>query len=116
MPLRRAICEMGSGNDLHGADYTKAAIRGVHDALHHSSLSFMRALNRDIESMVVNVTVGVQRPAAVDCERVKAQLPHGQVSVKAVHGGLDIADDERGDAAVIASVAIEVWMNVPAPG
>ena len=112
MPLRRAICEMGTGNDLHGADYTKAAIRGVHDALHHSSLSFMGALGRDIETMVVNVTVGVARPQEVDCDRIKAQLPHGQVSVKAVHGGLDIADDERGDRAVIASVAIEVWLQM----
>ena len=113
MPLRRAICELGSGNDLHGADYTKAAMRGVHDALHHSSLSFMRSLNRDIESMVVNVTVGVQQPDAVDCDRVMAELPHGQVNVTAVHGGLDIPDDQRGDRAVIASVAIEVWLEVP---
>lgn len=113
MPLKRAICEMGSGNDLHGADYTKAACRGVQDALHHSSLTFMRALGRDIESMVVNVTVGVQQPQAVDCDRVKARLPHGQISVKAVHGGLDIDDQDSGDRAVIASVAIEVWLDMP---
>ena len=113
MPLRRAICEMGSGNDLHGADYTKAACRGVRDALHHSSLSFMRSLGRDPESMLVNVTVGVQQPNAVDCEQVMAQLPHGQVRVRAVHGGLDIDDAERGDRTVIASVAIEVWLEMP---
>ena len=41
---KRIILEMGSGNDLHGGDYTKAALRAVQDALHHSSLSFIRSL------------------------------------------------------------------------
>ena len=36
MAAKRIILEMGSGNDLHGGDYTKAAIRAVQDALHHS--------------------------------------------------------------------------------
>ena len=34
MPLKRIILEMGTGNDLYGEDYTKAAIRAVQDALH----------------------------------------------------------------------------------
>ena len=29
-PLKRIILEMGTGNDLHGGDYTKAAKRAVH--------------------------------------------------------------------------------------
>ena len=29
MALHRAILEMGAGNDLHGGDYTKAALRAV---------------------------------------------------------------------------------------
>ena len=33
-----------AGNDLHGGDYTKAALRAVQDALHHSSLSMLRVL------------------------------------------------------------------------
>ena len=78
---KRAILEMGAGNDLHGGDYTKAALRAVQDALHHSSLGFARALDMDIESMVVNVTIGTQKPEAVDTARVKASLPHGQVTV-----------------------------------
>ena len=110
MALKRAILEMGAGNDLHGGDYTKAALRAVQDALHHSSLSFARTLGKDIESMVVNVTIGVQKPEAVDCEAVAASLPHGQVSVKAVFGGLNIAGID-GDDAVIASAAIEVCMD-----
>ena len=40
---KRVILEMGTGNDLHGGDYTKAALRAVQDALHHSSLSLIRS-------------------------------------------------------------------------
>jgi uncharacterized protein (TIGR02058 family) len=36
--MKRIILEMGTGNDLYGEDYTKAACRAVNDALHHSSL------------------------------------------------------------------------------
>ena len=43
MPKMRVILELGSGNDLHGSDYAKAALRAVQDALHHSSLSFVRS-------------------------------------------------------------------------
>ena len=32
MKGKRVILEMGSGNDLHGGDYTKAAVRAVEDA------------------------------------------------------------------------------------
>ena len=35
MPAKRVILELGTGNDLHGGDYTKAALRAVQDALHH---------------------------------------------------------------------------------
>jgi uncharacterized protein (TIGR02058 family) len=32
MNAKRVILEMGCGNDLHGGDYTKAAVRAVQDA------------------------------------------------------------------------------------
>ena len=38
MALKRIILEMGHGNDMHGGDYTKAALRAVQDCIHHSSL------------------------------------------------------------------------------
>ena len=34
MAAKRVILELGAGNDLHGGDYTKAALRAVQDALH----------------------------------------------------------------------------------
>ena len=112
MPKTRVILELGSGNDLHGSDYTKAALRAVQDALHHSSLSFIRSLKIDKSKLEVEVTVGVQRPEQVDIEAVKKSLPVGSVTVRAVKGGLDVADPENNDLAVIASVAIAVRIEV----
>ena len=108
MALHRAILEMGAGNDLHGGDYTKAAIRAVEDALHHSSLTFIRALAIDKDTLQVDVTIGVQKPDEVDTEKVKGSLPVGKVSVRAVKGGLDVEDEVVGDVSVIASAAVEV--------
>jgi uncharacterized protein (TIGR02058 family) len=112
MPKTRVILELGSGNDLHGADYTKAALRAVQDALHHSSLSFIRSLKIDKTALDVEVTIGVQQPEQVDIEAVKKSLPVGNVTVRAVKGGLDVADPENNDPAVIASAAIAVRIEV----
>ena len=48
MAAKRVILEMGSGNDLHGGDYTKAAVRAVADAIHHSSLTLIRTLGLEL--------------------------------------------------------------------
>ena len=60
----------------------------------------------------MEVTVGVQRPEQVDLEKIKTSLPVGNVTVKAVKGGLDVADAENNDRAVIASAAIAVRIDV----
>ena len=113
MAAKRVILEMGVGNDLHGGDYTKAAVRAVEDAMHHSSLSFIRTLGVDPRMMQVEVTIGVQQPQKVDAEVVKRTLPHGQVTVNVVKGGLDIPDEEARDIAVIASAAVAVRLEPP---
>ena len=112
MTKTRVILELGSGNDLHGSNYTTAALRAVQDALHHSSLSFVRSLKIDKSKLDVDVTIGVQKPELVDLEKVKASLPIGNVTVKAVKGGLDVPDNENNDPAVIASAAIAVRIDV----
>ena len=112
MSFQRVITEFGTGNDLHGGDYTKAAVRAVHDAIHHSSLSLIRALGVDAKTMQVDVTIGVQHPAQVQLAAVKAALPHGEVTVKAVRGGLDVADDDGRDTAVIATAAVTVRIDL----
>jgi uncharacterized protein (TIGR02058 family) len=113
MPGKRVILEMGTGNDLHGGDYTKAAVRAVEDAIHHSSLTLIRTLGLDARAMQVEVTIGVQHPEKVDVRMVQAALPHGKVTVNVVKGGLDVPDDEAGDIAVIASAAVAVRLDLP---
>ena len=110
MSAKRVILELGSGNDLHGGDYTKAAIRAVEDAIHHSSLSLIASLGLDAGEMAVAVTIGVQQPQEVDAERVKRALPHGRVSVSVVKGGLDVRSEGGRDKAVIASAAVAVYL------
>ena len=94
MADQRLILEMGTGNDLYGGDYTKAAVRAVHDAMRHSSLSLYWSLGLDPAEMQVNITIG-------------------QISVKAVKGGLDVPDAARGDKTVIAAAAIEARYDIP---
>lgn len=111
-PRERVILEMGSGTSLHGRDYTKAAVRAVDDALHHSSLGFMKALGIPFDEMIVDVTIGVQQPDRVDRAAVAAKLPHGQVTVNTVFGGLDVANTGPEDVTVIASAAIAVYVDM----
>ena len=113
MTAKRVILEMGAGNDLHGGDYTKAAVRAVEDAIHHSSLTLIRSLGIDSRTMQVAVTIGVQQPDRVNSETVKAALPHGQVTVTVVKGGLDVPGEAGGDVAIIASAAVTVRIDLP---
>jgi uncharacterized protein (TIGR02058 family) len=113
MALKRMLLEIGMGNDLHGGDYTKAASRAVLDAVHHSSLNFVRALGLSWDEVQVRITVGVQDPDAVDADAVKAVLRSEQVSVTAVKGGLDVQDPGADDLAVIATASVEVFAELP---
>ena len=105
MTTARAILEMGMGNDLHGKDYTKAlTVRAVKDAMHHSSLHFLKSLDIVKEQVIVNVKIGVQKPGAVDINEIKSLIPIGIVQIYVEEGGLDVVDDEAGDTLVIASL------------
>ena len=112
MALKRMVLQIGMGTDIRGADYTKAAVRAVQDAIHHSSLSLIRTLGVDAKTMQVEVTIGVQRPGEVRAEAVKATLPHGEVTVRIVKGGLDVPDEATGDVAIIASAAVTVRLDL----
>jgi len=111
--LKRVILEMGTGNDLYGEDYTKAGIRAVQDALHHSSLIVFRSLGIDRESMQVEVTIGVQQPDKVDRAKIAEQIPYGTVIVNVVEGGLNVVDDVNGTTSVIASAAVAARLELP---
>ena len=108
----RIILEMGTGNDLYGQDYTKAAKRAIQDALHHSSIVMFKSLGISHEEMRVQVTIGVQNPDALDIAALTAELPRGRAQVTAVKGGLDIHDPENNQTHVVATAAIEAFVAV----
>lgn len=114
MTEKRIILEMGTGNDLYGMDYTKAACRAVHDALHHSSIVLFKSLGYDHRDMRVQVTIGVQEPDKVDLATVTAELPRGRAEVRAVLGGLNVHDPEHDTTHVIAAAAIEAFLPIEA--
>ncbi len=107
MSLHRVIIEVGTGNDLYGQDYTKAACRAVEDALHHSSITLFRHLDISPDEMRIKVTIGVQKPEEVDRARVTNVLPHGQASVQVKLGGLNVADEADGTVHIVATAAVE---------
>jgi uncharacterized protein (TIGR02058 family) len=109
MGARVFVLEFGMGVDVHGGDCTKAACRAVSDAIRHSSLPFVGEVREAGGRMLVEVTVGVPDPAAVDVERVRRELPHGEVTVHPVAGGLRVP----GSDALIACVAITVRVEDP---
>ena len=107
----RCITEMGMGVDVHGRDATKAARRAVSDAIRHSSLGFVRMLGKTPHDMIVDVTIGVPDPGAVDTAAVAKELPYGTVKVTAVKGGLEIPAESGGDAIIIANAAVIVSLD-----
>ncbi|EFL89104.1 Lin0512 family protein [Ahrensia sp. R2A130] len=106
--LKRVILEMGTGNDLYGEDYTKAARRAVQDAIHHSSITLFKSLGIDPGVMQIELRIAAQKPEAIDKEAVAAELPYGQVTVEPVFGGLNVIDDVSGHTSVIVNAGIIV--------
>ncbi|WP_022954669.1 Lin0512 family protein [Leucothrix mucor] len=113
MTMQRIILEMGTGNDLYGEDYTKAAVRAVQDALHHSSISLFRSMGIDHDSMQVEVTIGTQQPDKVDTKVIASQIPFGSVKVNTVFGGLNVSDPVQQTVTVIASAAVAARLDIP---
>lgn len=113
MALKRIILEMGTGNDLYGEDYTKAARRAVQDALHHSSLSLFRTLGLNRDDMHVHITIGVQQPDKIDVKAIASEVPFGTITVKAELGGLNVVDPEAGTTTVIAAAAVAASLELP---
>jgi len=111
MALQRIILEMGTGNDLYGEDYTKAATRAVQDALHHSSITLFRTTGLDRDDMQVTVNIGVQHPEKIDKDIIASQIPFGSVTVNCVKGGLNINQDSD-LVSVIATAAIDARVEI----
>jgi len=115
MALKRFAMEFGMGTDLHGQDYTKAAVRALRDALWHNSLSMADAFGFPRDAMQVEVLIGVARPGKVDKAQVAAVLPYGSAKVIVEQGGLDIEND-NGDTTVMANAGIIVYFDIEDTG
>ena len=109
MKARPSVLEFGMGVDVHGKDSTKAACRAVSDAIRHSSLPLLVEVRERGGKTHVDVTVAVPDPPSVDIDVVRRELPHGEVSVRAVSGGLSVP----GADTIIACAAITVSIEYP---
>ena len=109
MAITRLVVELGTGVDLHGGDYTKAATRAVEDAIHRGSLLYladiMKAGGRP--KMHVDVTVASPKPGAVDGSAVLKALPFGEKTIKVVAGGMQVEGSEP-DNIIISNAAVLV--------
>ncbi len=86
---RLMFIELGMGADLQGQDPTKASVKAIKDAIGHNYLPAMRALASEGHAMKVHVRLGVPASAGkVDLDTVKAALPHGEVTLEVVDGGM----------------------------
>jgi uncharacterized protein (TIGR02058 family) len=85
----------------------------LRDALWHNSLSVADAVGLPVDSMRVEVTIGVPHPAQVDKAAVLAVLPHGTGTVEVVEGGLEIMNDAGTNKTVIANAAAVVHLDLP---
>jgi uncharacterized protein (TIGR02058 family) len=112
MALKRMVMQIGMGTDIRGADYTKAAVRALRDALWHNSLSVADAVGLPVDAMQIEVMIGVPRPDQVDKETVLAVLPHGTGTVRVVEGGLEIPNDGGTNMTVIANAAAVVRLDI----
>jgi uncharacterized protein (TIGR02058 family) len=112
MTMKRMAIEIGMGTDIRGADYTKAAVRALRDALWHNSLNIADALGKPTDSMVVEVLIGVPKPERVDKAEVLKVLPHGTGTVKVFEGGLEIFNDAGTSSTVLAHAAAIVRLDV----
>ena len=90
MPKHRLLTEFGIGTSLRREDYTEAARRALRDALWRNSINLAELFGCPKEAMIIEAEIAVQNPVAVDCDSLKGVFPYGQISVSAVHGGLNV--------------------------
>ena len=112
MAKTRMALEMGMGSSLRSGDYTRAAVRAVEDALWRNSISFAEAFGFEKSDMLIDISIGVQKPDLVDLAAVKAVLPYGNGDVEILEGGLDIEKPDGGGVTILANAAIVVSFDM----
>ena len=113
MAKKRVVIEIGMGTDIRGRDYTKAACRALKDALWHNSLGIAEIVGVDVDSMWVEVSIGIPQPEKVNVAEVLSILPHGSGQVTCMQGGLEIENINRNDFTIIANAAAVVYLDTP---
>lgn len=113
MPKTKMIMELGMGTDIRGGDYTKAACRAVHNALHQNSIGIAPAFGIERDQMLVDIIIGAQKPDAVDKAEIAAMLPYGVATVKVEHGGLDTPADDGEGLTVMVNAVLVVYLDLP---
>jgi uncharacterized protein (TIGR02058 family) len=112
MARKSMVMQFGTGTDLRGGDYTKAAVRALEAALRRNSLTVADAFGVPREEMQVKVVIGVARPDRVDKAAVAAVLPYGRAEVIVEEGGMDIAADGGAEVTVMANAAAIVYLDL----
>lgn len=112
MARRRLIIELGTGVDLHGGDYTKAATRAVEDAIHRGSLLYLADMLKagDRPKMYVDVTIASPNPTAVDGDAVLKALPFGEKKITVVSGGMQVPGSEP-DSIIMSNASVLVTVE-----
>jgi uncharacterized protein (TIGR02058 family) len=102
--------EIGMGADVHGHDYTKAAVRAVSDAIRHSSLTLFYSYGHP-DDMDIELTIAVPSPEQIDEKEVAKALPYGNVAVRSVLGGLNDTGMGGAEDIVLANALVKVWLD-----
>ncbi|SEO42435.1 conserved hypothetical protein [Amphibacillus marinus] len=110
--------ETGVGIDTHGQDVTKASIRAVANAIHSNSMPGIKDYlpEESLHNMKVNIVLAIPADQAnLDIERVKAEIPYGEVSIDVVTGGLATTSGivlpeqaDKNDLMYIVNAAVQV--------
>ena len=114
MPGAPLILELLTGSAIHSGRYTNATVCAMQDALWHNSSNLVELFGREKSDMQIDVEIACRKPEEVDVNIVSGAFPYGQISVKSVKGGLDIAHPARPDGppTIIAHAAIIVSLNL----
>jgi uncharacterized protein (TIGR02058 family) len=112
MVRTRLIVELGTGVDMHGGDYTKAARRAVENAIRHGSLLYFGDVMKEgiRPKMYVDVTIAAPKPDAIDGEAVLEALPFGEKTIKIVAGGMEVEGGAT-DSIIICNAAVLVTVE-----
>ena len=113
MALKRMVLELGMGTDIRGEDYTKAALRAVHNALRQNSLSIADAFGLEREEMVVKIIIGAQKPETIDIQAIADLLPYGKPEVVVEHGGMDTVAEDGTRSTIMVNAALVVYLDLP---